>query len=196
MIVKQMIGPDYFLLSVDHDLDGNLEIKMDAQPEPLAGLPEFRSSTRQLNPGLMADRLSFRLRSLLSLLGDRVIAAFAPYEMRSGSFTAMALISANPGCSQVELAREGGLDKSSLVAIIDDLEQRGYATRTRSTVDRRRSLLYLTPEGEQVMRKMYTAAMATEKSLREGITPEDMARLFNLLEHAYHIIAGEDRPKD
>jgi DNA-binding MarR family transcriptional regulator len=165
---------------------------MDAEPATSAAYP----STRQLKPGLMADRLAFRLRSLLSLLGDRVIAAFAPYGMRSGSFTAMALISANPGCSQVELAREGGLDKSSLVAIIDELEARGYATRTRSTVDRRRSLLYLTPEGEAVMQTMYASAMSTEKSLRDAISPEDMRRLFDLLERAYDIIASEDSPRE
>ncbi len=161
---------------------------------PAAEAP--RPSARKLEPGLMAHRLSFRLRSLLALVGDRVIAAFAPFGLRAGSFTAMALISANPGCSQVDLAREGGLDKSSLVAILDDLEARGFANRVRSTTDRRRSLLYLTPEGETVMQAMYTAVMETERSLREGFSPADFARLFHLLEQAYDIIAREDVPKD
>jgi len=151
-------------------------------------------STRQLNPGLMGDRLAFRLRSLLSMLGERVTAGFLPFGLRSGSFTAMALIAANPGCSQVELAREGGLDKSSLVAIVDELERRGLAIRARSTQDRRRSQLFLTSEGEVVMREMYAAAMGTEKSIRDGLTPDEMTMLFRLLDRAFDIVAREDRP--
>ncbi|OJY66965.1 MAG: hypothetical protein BGP16_17245 [Sphingobium sp. 66-54] len=155
-----------------------------------------RASTRKLDPGLMADRLSFRVRGLLSLLGDRVLEAFAPFGLRSGSFTAMALIAANPGCSQIELAREGGLDKSSLVAILNDLEKLGYAVRARSPRDKRRSNLYLTAEGEKVMRAMYEAAMGTETSLREGFTPDEMQLLFALLERAYFILANEERARD
>jgi DNA-binding MarR family transcriptional regulator len=152
-----------------------------------------RASTRKLKPGLMADRLSFRVRGLLSLLGERVIEAFAPFGLRSGSFTSMALIAANPGCSQIELAREGGLDKSLLVGILNDLEKFGYAIRTRSPKDKRRSNLYLTPEGEKVMLKMYDAAMGPEKSLREAFTQTEMQTLFMLLERAYFVLANEDR---
>jgi DNA-binding MarR family transcriptional regulator len=152
-----------------------------------------RASTRKLDPGLMADRLSFRVRGLLSLLGERVIEAFAPYGLRAGSFTAMALIAANPGCSQIELAREGGLDKSLLVGILNDLEKHGYAVRARSPRDKRRSNLVLTPEGEKVMLQMYDSAMGTEKSLRESFTPQEMQALFALLERAYFILANEER---
>lgn len=158
--------------------------------------PANSASTRKLDPGLMAHRLSFRLRGLLGLLGERVLAAFAPFGLRSGSFTAMALIKANPGCSQIELAREGGLDKSSLVALLNDLEERGYAIRARSTRDKRRSNLFLTPEGEKVMHEMFEAAMKTEASLREGFTPDEMQLFFAFLERAFFILAAEDRGKD
>ncbi len=151
-----------------------------------------KATTRTLDPGVMADRLSFRVRSLLSLLGDRVTEAFAPFALRPGSFTSMALISANPGCSQVELAREGGLDKTSVVFIVNDLEERGYAVRERTPGDKRRSSLYLTPAGAEVMREMYTAAMGTEASLREQMGEKDMQTLFALLERAYDILAAED----
>lgn len=151
---------------------------------------------RELKSGLMANRLSFRLRGLLNLLGYRVIAAFAPFELRSGSFTTMALIAANPGCSQTDLAREGGLDRSALVATIDDLERRGYAVRNRSQIDRRRSSLSLTPKGEKVMLEMYEVAMGTESSLRSSFTPEEMAKFFEFLERAYNILASEDHPGD
>jgi DNA-binding MarR family transcriptional regulator len=168
---------------------------MAEQADPI-DTPEASGAEPSLKPGLMANRLSFRVRGLLTLLGDRVVKAFAPYGLRSGSFTTMALIAANPGCSQIDLARVGGLDRSSLVGIVDDLEKRGYAIRARSMVDRRRSSLFLTPEGEKVMNEMFVVAMATEKSIRDAFTAEEMAQFFDLLERAYTIIAREDRPED
>jgi DNA-binding MarR family transcriptional regulator len=151
---------------------------------------------RWLKAGLMADRLSFRVRGVMALLGARVTEAFAPYGLRAGSFTSMALIAANPGSSQIELARLGGLDKSSIVLIIDDLVKRGYAVRAKSTEDRRRSSLFLTRAGEAVMSEMYTAAMATEASIRDGLGTEDMERLFTLLDRVYHILDSESPPVD
>lgn len=153
-------------------------------------------SPRNLKAGLMANRLSFRVRGVMSLLGDRVLAAFAPFGLRSGSFTSLALIAANPGCSQKDLAREGGLDKSSLVAIVDELEKRGLAIRAKSPTDRRRSSLFLTPEGEKVMREMYAVAMGTEESIRNGLAADEVAQLFHLLERVYQILASEDLAAD
>ncbi|MDB5683676.1 MAG: hypothetical protein JWM75_1374 [Sphingomonas bacterium] len=144
--------------------------------------------------GLMATRIGFRLRMLQTLLGARVVNGFAPYKLRPGAFTTMALIAANPGCSQVDLAREGGLDKSALVAIVDELEQRGLAIRGRSAKDRRRNSLFLTPDGEKLMKEMYRVAHDTERTIREGFSPEEITQFFGLLERAYQIVAREDLP--
>jgi DNA-binding MarR family transcriptional regulator len=149
-----------------------------------------------MKAGLMGDRLSFRVRGVMGLLGARVTEAFAPFGLRPGSFTSMALIAANPGSSQIELSRLGGLDKSSIVLIIDDLVRRGYAVRAKSTEDRRRSSLFLTRAGEAVMMEMYTAAMKTEASIREGLTPAEMAQLFSLLDRVYQILDSESPPTD
>lgn len=148
----------------------------------------------QMAPGLMANRIGFRLRILQSMLGARVVEGFAPYKMRPGTFTTMALMAANPGCSQVDLAREGGLDKSALVAIVDDLEARGLAIRGRSAKDRRRNSLFLTQEGEKLMNEMYLVAHDTERTIREAFSPEELKQLFALLERAYQVLSSEEQP--
>lgn len=150
----------------------------------------------RLRPGLMSQRLSFRLRGLLTLLGNRVVAAHEPFGLRSGSFTTLALIAANPGCSQIELSRVGGLDRSLLVAIVDELERRGFAVRKRSEIDRRRSSLYITDEGEAVMNEMFVVAMETEKPIREVFSEQEMAQFFGLLERAYDVVANDDIPAE
>ena len=46
-----------------------------------------------------------------------------------------------------DLVHQLHIDKTGMVRVIDDLEQLGFVSRTRSTQDRRSSLLSLTEEG-------------------------------------------------
>jgi DNA-binding MarR family transcriptional regulator len=149
------------------------------------------ASDDDLKLGLHGQRLGFRVRRLHHLLSQRVVEAFATYGLRPGSLTTMVLISANPGYSQVELSRIGNLDKSAIVTIVDDLETRGLAIRGRSSSDRRRNSLFLTAQGEKLMKEMHDLAMATEQPLREGLSPGEYEQLFELLEKARALVAGE-----
>jgi DNA-binding MarR family transcriptional regulator len=144
----------------------------------------------ELKLGLHGHRLGFRVRRLHHLLSQRVEAAFTSYGLRPGSLTTMVLISANPGYSQVELSRIGNLDKSAIVTIVDELEKRGLAIRGRSSSDRRRNSLFLTAQGETLMKEMHQLAMATEWPLREGLSAEEYDQLFELLEKARAIVAA------
>jgi DNA-binding MarR family transcriptional regulator len=145
---------------------------------------------QDLQLGLHDQRLGFRVRRLHHLLSQRVIAAFASYGLRPGSRTTMVLISANPGYSQVELSRIGNLDKSAIVMIVDDLEKRGLAIRGRSSSDRRRNSLFLTAQGEKLMKEMHDLAMASEQPLRDGLSAKEYELLFELLEKARALVAG------
>jgi DNA-binding MarR family transcriptional regulator len=143
-----------------------------------------------LQLGLHGERLGFLVRRLHHLLSQRVADAFVPYGLRPGSLTMMALISANPGYSQVELSRIGNLDKSAIVMIVDELEKRGLAIRGRSSSDRRRNSLFLTAQGEKLMKEMHQIAMTTEQPLRDGLSVEEYDQLFELLEKARTIVAA------
>jgi len=151
---------------------------------------------QRLKPGLMSQKLSFQLRCLLTLLADRVAVAHQPFGLRGGSFTTLALIAANPGCSQIELSRVGGLDRSLLVAIVDELEQRGLAVRKRSAIDRRRSSLYITDEGEAAMNEMFAAAIDSEKPIRDTFSEQEMAQFFGFISRAHDAVAREGAPSE
>lgn len=142
-----------------------------------------------LNPGLLSKRVGYRMRLMQSVLADRVVPGFSPYKMKPGSFTTMALMAANPGCSQAELARAGGLDKSAIVTILDELEARGLAVRGRSREDRRRNALFLTRRGEELTTEMATVAHDSEEPLREALTPEELDKLLELLDRSYAALA-------
>jgi DNA-binding MarR family transcriptional regulator len=142
-------------------------------------------ATRGLEWGLFGERIGPVVRLLRNELTTRIVAAHAPFGLHSGALSAMALIDANNGCSQSDLARELALDKSVLVAIIDDLETRGLARRSRSAADRRRYNLVLTDPGRETMAAMFAAANAVERPIRDALAPDEIASLIHLLKRAY-----------
>jgi DNA-binding MarR family transcriptional regulator len=144
-----------------------------------------------LKLGLHADRVGFYVRLLHARLSTRIQKAFEPYGLRPGSLTTMVLISANPGYSQIELAKVGSLDKSAIVAIVDDLEARGLAIRGRSTSDRRRNSLFLTPAGEALMNEMHGKALDSEASIRREFSAAEFDKFLGYLERATKAVATQ-----
>jgi DNA-binding MarR family transcriptional regulator len=101
----------------------------------------------------------------------------------------MALISANPGSSQADLAAQAGITSPSLVGIIDDLETRGLVSRERSTKDRRRNMLVLSEKGEKLMADLFATVTEIEKPIRDALGPKDLAHLTKLLDRAVEAVS-------
>ena len=108
---------------------------------------------KTLDWGILEGSVGPRVRLLRNALTARSIAVSAPHGLPTGSLTVLALIAANPGSSQSALARRAGLNKSALVGIVDQLEQRGLAARDRVGGDRRRYQVSVTPAGERRCRR-------------------------------------------
>ncbi len=144
--------------------------------------------------GLFDDRIGPAVRLLRNELTARITSAQERFGLHSGALSSMVLIDANPGCSQSDLARELALDKSVLVAIIDDLEGRGLARRARSTVDRRRYSLALTEEGKRMMAAMFDVARAVEEPIEQALSEAERVMLVQLLKRAYAALASANSP--
>ena len=50
--------------------------------------------------------------------------------VRPGVFSALLLARANPGIAQIEIANQLGIDKASVVALVDRMEDAGWVTRS------------------------------------------------------------------
>ncbi len=79
--------------------------------------------------------------------------------------------------TQTEVAKAVGLDKTTMVVTLDDLESRGLAERRPSATDRRARVIAVTPAGEQVVAQ----ADAILARIREDVLstlPEDERGVF------------------
>ena len=141
--------------------------------------------------GVLSKAVGPRVRLLRNALISRSMAAMAQFGMPTGSMSVMALIAANPGCSQNDLARETGLNKSAVVGLLDALEQRGLAHREPAPDDRRRNVLRLREEGVKLMDDMQAVANGQENPIREELTARELATLISLLERANAALARD-----
>ena len=152
---------------------------------------ETEEAGAPLAPGITETFLGPRLRLLWNLLSAKMLEALEPFGLKTGAFSTLALIAANPGCSQTELARALGMDKSAVVPIIDDLEQRGLARRVRSAEDRRRHALEVTGAAQALIDQMHASVTSVGRPIRQAMTPEEYRLLLSLLERSYRALADD-----
>ena len=74
-----------------------------------------------------------------------------------------------PGRSQQALSEQLSLLPSRVVAFVDNLEQRGYVERRRSTEDRRLNALYLTAKGTELMAEIGSSASPRGRNHRRAV---------------------------
>lgn len=104
-------------------------------------------------------------------------------------FSALSLTVQMPNITQSSLARELGIERSGLVAIVDELESRQYLVRTAVPGDRRVQALVPTDAG----RKAYADAVATvrahETRLLSSLTRGERESLLRMLQKIRRIEA-------
>jgi DNA-binding MarR family transcriptional regulator len=98
------------------------------------------------------------------------------------------------GISQQQLGSSIGMDPSSVVAAVDDLESRGLAERRRDPSDRRAYALHLTEQGTKTLAKGRKHAAAAQARLLEALTVEEREELHRLLLKIAGFDAGAEKP--
>jgi DNA-binding MarR family transcriptional regulator len=90
------------------------------------------------------------------------------------------LINSGP-VSQQELVDRLDVNRTLMVKLIDNLEQRGLVTRVRNPEDRRAYALEATPLGREALTEMLPTMAAAEAELAQNLSPEEIERLKALL---------------
>jgi DNA-binding MarR family transcriptional regulator len=133
----------------------------------------------RLKPGPLPGLLGYRLR-LAQQAVFRDFAASVP-ELSPGRVGILLLIDANPGVNQSRLAQAVGLDRSTLVGVLDALEERGLIERRRGA-DRRTNGLWLTQAGRVLVARLKRRIEQHESRVAARLTAAERTQLLALLE--------------
>jgi DNA-binding MarR family transcriptional regulator len=101
----------------------------------------------------------------------------------------MTLIDTHPGLAQKELVTRSLIDPSSMVAVIDELEQMGLAERRHHPEDRRKHAVYLTAPGRRTLQRAREVAMTMAQEVFAPLDPGELETLRSLLRK----LAGVER---
>jgi len=130
-----------------------------------------------LLPGLIGYQLRLAQLAVFSDFAAELKAS----DISPGRFGVLVLISANPGMTQSLLASATQLDRSTMVAVIDQLEARGLMERRASPTDRRSNALVLTEAGEKLLKLLKRRIKQHEARIAAAMTPAESATLVGLL---------------
>jgi DNA-binding MarR family transcriptional regulator len=122
---------------------------------------------------------------LLSWNGRRMAHRFAeglqPLGLRPPHFGVLSLIAAQPGCAQHEIVERSMIDPSSMVRVIDELEEMGLAERRIDPEDRRRRAVHLSPAGKRKLEQARRVAAATVDEVLAPLDDDERETLRSLL---------------
>ncbi|WP_067570638.1 MarR family winged helix-turn-helix transcriptional regulator [Nocardia acidivorans] len=120
--------------------------------------------------------LPTRLVGQVAILANRATErALEPTGSRRYHYALLATLDEHGPLSQAEVGRRTGIDRSDVVAAVNDLADRGYLTRTPDPSDRRRNTLALTPAGRTHLHDLDTRLEAAQSELLPGFTPAERA---------------------
>src|SRR3989440_12995511 len=140
------------------------------------------TTTRQSAPPGIATRWPTLLMIKLGRITlHRFTEALEPFGIRPRHVAALIELRDHGELTQQSLCGQLHLDPTNLVAILNELEQRGFATRRRDPEDRRRHLVEVSKKGIAVIEKVSEVMDGVEDDLLEGFSPAEREQFEGLL---------------
>jgi DNA-binding MarR family transcriptional regulator len=134
----------------------------------------------------LASRLGYLLKHAQQLLVQAAGPAMAEYGIDGRELAVLTVLAADYPLSQHGAAERLGIDRTTMVALVDELESKGLVERHRSVQDRRKNIVQLTEAGE---RCLDGAGRARDEVERDFLAPlgDDLGQQFV---RALQILAG------
>jgi DNA-binding MarR family transcriptional regulator len=136
---------------------------------------------RKVDYGVLPELVGYHLRKAQVATFQDFARSMQGSDIRPGQFGVLVLIDANPGLNQSELGEAMGVDRSTVVAVIDRLQERGLVARRPVPNDRRSYALELTLSGRNLLAQLRPQVAAHEARLAEGLNPSEQIQLIDLL---------------
>ena len=122
-------------------------------------------------------RLAYLLKRAQSLLIEMYGPALAAYGIDGRELAVLSALARNGPVSQQQVSREFGIDRTTMVALVDALEGKGLVERRPHVTDRRKNMVQLTDEGERVFRHAAPAVDEAERRFLEPLSDGDVEGL-------------------
>ena len=142
-----------------------------------------------IDVGILSDLVGYHLRRATNAVVADFARALADTGIRQVLFGVLSVVERNPGINQGSVGKGLGIQRANMVALVNELVERGLVDRRVSTEDRRAFALSLTEEGKLAYADCLARIRAHEDDVLSGLDTRERNRLIALLSR---IEASED----
>lgn len=132
-------------------------------------------------PAALSERLGYLLGRAHLAHGEVAATALASSGLGPKEFGALAVLASEGPLTQQRLGERQGVDRTTMVAVVDGLERMRLVERRRDPEDRRAYALHPTARGKRALRRATDAAKRAEDQFLAPISADDRRRLKVLL---------------
>jgi MarR family transcriptional regulator, lower aerobic nicotinate degradation pathway regulator len=138
-------------------------------------------TTSDATPSRLERRPSW-LVSQVSIHAHRLLSEeFAAVDSIGYHYRLLAALEEFGPASQATLSRRTGIDRSDVVAALNDLAERGLVERSPDPADRRRNVITITPAGSEQLRLLDGVVGDVQDKLLAPLSPAEREQLTQLL---------------
>ena len=129
----------------------------------------------------LAQSAGYLLSRTSGILRSKVTDALNPLQLSLYEYVCLRLIGINAPLSQGSLGDIYGIDRATMVALIDKLEGRELLLRERNSQDRRSYRLRLTPKGSKVLTRAKRIVAKEQKAFLAPLSDQEWETMRLLL---------------
>jgi len=160
-----------------------------AKPAGGARSPARRPSeprpAQALNLDILPSLLGFRVRLANLEIYRDFTEKTAPIGLTQKQAAVLILIGANPGTSQITMAKFLGTDRATMMAMVNRLQAARLIERRPSETDRRRSALVLTRAGLVALEDLKARLARHERKFTARFSEAELAQFMEFLSRLY-----------
>ena len=143
-------------------------------------MPQRPRTETELDHGILPELIGYQLRLAQLAVFRDFERSVGDLGISPGRVGVLVLVNGNPGITQSRLAEAVGLDRSTLVPVLDGLERRGLVERRRGK-DRRTNGLSLTASGKLLLGRIKRRIAKHERRMLSGMSDTERGQLIALL---------------
>jgi DNA-binding MarR family transcriptional regulator len=139
----------------------------------------------------LSRRLGYLLKHAQLQMAELTAKALTPYGIAGRELAVLVVLAGRAPTSQQQAARRLGIDRTTMVAMLDTLEGKGLVSRHPDAEDRRRNVVELSAAGQDILRR---ATKASEEAEREFLAPLSPQAAQQLRDSLQAIVVHPDSP--
>jgi MarR family transcriptional regulator, lower aerobic nicotinate degradation pathway regulator len=137
--------------------------------------------TPEAMPSRVAEMPTWLISRLYAHSHRLLVEGFASAGVRGYHYRLLAALEEFGPASQAALGRRTSIDRSDVVAVLNDLAARGLIERSPDPDDRRRNVITITPAGTEQLSNLDEVVAGVQERLLAPLSPADRTRLVGLL---------------